>query len=62
MYFWSNILYQNEPTNINALLTAANNITGTSEVTNGVYSGSFNFNPTTPPALNYLYIIYDYFT
>jgi len=63
MYFWSNILYQNEPTNINALLTAANNISGTSEITNGVYSGSFNFNPSAPPpALNYLYIIYDYFT
>ena len=63
MYLWSNILYQNNPSNINALLTAANNISGTSQVTSGVYSGSFNFNPSAPPpALNYLYIIYDYFT
>jgi len=63
MYFWSNILYQNNPSNINALLTAANNITTVSPTSTGVYSGSFNFNPSAPPpSLNYLYIIYDYFS
>lgn len=63
MYFWSNILYQNNPSNINALLTAANNITTVSPTSTGVYSGSFDFNPSAPPpALNYLYIIYDYFS
>ena len=60
-YLLSGTVYDNNQTDLNALLLASNTLT-ISNTSRGIFEGSFNYSNTSSSPLQNLYIIYDYRT
>lgn len=60
-YLLSGTVYNNNKTDLNALLSASNTLT-ISNTSRGVFEGSFNYSNTSSSPLQNLYLIYDYRT